>query len=778
MNNRNNISGYHPATVLLMADGTTRRIDQIVAGDFLMGITGNAVRVTDCERVDNTGTEEHPHIPLFQLNLALNNEPLILTENQLVFVRNNFRPIMQLEQEENRTINFRVHHFNGRNVEGRRFYVSPRLRVYISEQEARQAAIEWSDSRERNAVGQARYDATRQRMHLVEERETHITYGAQTKRPIRYFFWPRNADIGKRNRQNVQFFDTREQALGAAQQMSAEDVIDSAPPTCGDFLRPGFFHIPEQKYFEVRYKDRNNQKISKRFKYNETHPSYETQDGARQGAQAFIQSLRNSLTIPHPGQTFRFPLRNLLDIGNLVNRERFPLVLSPGLNFEARELTLDPYYLGAWLGDGTRNDTSITQAKGPELVQWLRDYAKFLGMRLGEYERTNANVHYIGKDPNHIWDPDYRPQENRRNMVYTPDLRTSERANWIFNKLVRLGVTRPGIKGTGPTTDLKHIPDVFKFNSREVRLKVLAGLIDSDGSYSIIRNCFQFSQSALWHSRLFHSTVFLARSLGYYCGGPERALVPSTLPGMEGRLFDMWFTTITGHICEVPCLLPRKQPRKRTKKRSHLQLSVRSFVEVTEDNSNAFYSIHTDQNEPFLRDTFLILLPSNNGHVTENEEAMLNLSYQDILQDETETDIEPRTAREYSERQASDGAEEEGVETLNILEDDEGEGFDDWFQDDDEEELETGEEVYDEEAALSRAIQESRITAARAASGPGESSSSAARRMVYGTATASSSTAAPGEPSSSSATPRRQQPSRKGKERADKRRRIDYFWFI
>ena len=62
---------------------------------------------------------------------------------------------------------------------------------------------------------------------------------------------------------------------------------------------------------------------------------------------------------------------------------------------------------------------------------------------------------------------------------------------------------------------------------------------------------------------------------------------------------------------------------------------------------------------------------------------------------------------------------------------DEDVGGEDEEDDDDKEKLETGEEVYDEEAALARAIQESRITAARATSGPGKSSSSAACRMVY-----------------------------------------------
>jgi hypothetical protein len=41
-------------------------------------------------------------------------------------------------------------------------------------------------------------------MYLVDEKENHFTYGGQTKRPIRYFYWPKNADTGKKKTEHVQ----------------------------------------------------------------------------------------------------------------------------------------------------------------------------------------------------------------------------------------------------------------------------------------------------------------------------------------------------------------------------------------------------------------------------------------------------------------------------------------------------------------------------------------------------------------------------------------------
>ena len=55
----------------------------------------------------------------------------------------------------------------------------------------------------------------------------------------------------------------------------------------------------------------------------------------------------------------------------------------------------------------------------------------------------------------------------------------------------------------------KHIPDVYKVNDRNVRLQVLAGILDSDGY--LIHNCFEVTQKS---KQLADDIVFLARSLG------------------------------------------------------------------------------------------------------------------------------------------------------------------------------------------------------------------------------------------------------------------------
>ena len=57
----------------------------------------------------------------------------------------------------------------------------------------------------------------------------------------------------------------------------------------------------------------------------------------------------------------------------------------------------------------------------------------------------------------------------------------------------------------------KHIPEIYLRNSKEIRLRILAGLLDTDGSLS--RNCYEITQKL---PRLADDIVTLANSLGFF----------------------------------------------------------------------------------------------------------------------------------------------------------------------------------------------------------------------------------------------------------------------
>jgi superfamily II DNA or RNA helicase len=59
----------------------------------------------------------------------------------------------------------------------------------------------------------------------------------------------------------------------------------------------------------------------------------------------------------------------------------------------------------------------------------------------------------------------------------------------------------------------KHIPDLYKYNSRDIQLQVLAGIIDSDG-YNQSDTVYEL---ILKNEKLMDDIIFLCRSLGFAC---------------------------------------------------------------------------------------------------------------------------------------------------------------------------------------------------------------------------------------------------------------------
>lgn len=103
------------------------------------------------------------------------------------------------------------------------------------------------------------------------------------------------------------------------------------------------------------------------------------------------------------------------------------------------------------------------------------------------------------------------------------------------------------------------------------------------------------------------------KSLGFYCMKPWREPVPVSrfLHLLIEISFDQGCSSIYGDIDSVPCQVDYKQARRRIRKRSHLKLYVRNFSQVNpEQHGVAYCNMQAEDNLPFLREDFLILVPS------------------------------------------------------------------------------------------------------------------------------------------------------------------------
>ena len=139
--------------------------------------------------------------------------------------------------------------------------------------------------------------------------------------------------------------------------------------------------------------------------------------------------------------------RNTYNIPKILNAKP--------LNTEKSILPLDPYILGVWLGDGSKDCGIITQSS--DSLIW---------------EEIKARGYEIGENLNH--DPEREGT----------DMRT------IFN--IR------GILNSLGVLNNKHIPESYLLASYEDRLDLLRGLMDTDGYYHPKRKRFVMTTSFDW----------------------------------------------------------------------------------------------------------------------------------------------------------------------------------------------------------------------------------------------------------------------------------------
>jgi phosphate starvation-inducible protein PhoH and related proteins len=174
-------------------------------------------------------------------------------------------------------------------------------------------------------------------------------------------------------------------------------------------------------------------------------------------------------------------------IGNLraahYHRYELPLLTAP-VSFDPRPMPLDPYALGLLLGDGcfSCRATPTFATTDPQLAQSLERLIP--GIEL----RQKSDVDYV-------INPVGQPGE-----VITIE-------NPVTGAMRRLGLA-------GTKSDTKFIPEDYLFNSPDVRLAVLQGLLDSDGGPVAQQGRTCRIQFTTVSDRLCNGVVFVVQSLG------------------------------------------------------------------------------------------------------------------------------------------------------------------------------------------------------------------------------------------------------------------------
>lgn len=224
------------------------------------------------------------------------------------------------------------------------------------------------------------------------------------------------------------------------------------------------------------------------------------------------------------------------------------------IKFPKKPVTLDPYFIGLWLGDGCSANPKIYNVD-KEVIDYIYEYAKNLGQEVHVSDLNRSCQGYLitrGKRIKH---------DSRCIKIALRNL------NLISNK---------------------HIPESYLLNTKSIRLQVLAGLMDSDGYLNQRKDSYEIVSK---FENLARDIKFLCDSLGY-----RTSIRPKMAKSQSGTLSKVWRIIFSGNIDEVPVKIKRKKAKSWNSK---VDWTV-TGIKIEEDKIDDYYGFTLDGDGLFL----------------------------------------------------------------------------------------------------------------------------------------------------------------------------------
>ena len=237
------------------------------------------------------------------------------------------------------------------------------------------------------------------------------------------------------------------------------------------------------------------------------------------------------------------------------------------VKFPEKNVEMDPYALGYWLGDGTNRYPAITTIEEP-IIRYFKEYAEKLGLFIRQGKGRDSITYSISA--------------GKRNR---PGISGSVGKNKFLNMLNKYNLVQN-----------KHIPYDYKCNSRDIQLELLAGIIDSDGYLS--NNTYDIIQK---NERLLDDIIFIARSLGF--AAYKKECKKSCMYQGEKKTGTYYRICISGEGLEnIPVKLIRKKARPRKQMKDVLVTRIKVVKKEVDD----YYGFEIDGNRRFILGDFQV----------------------------------------------------------------------------------------------------------------------------------------------------------------------------
>lgn len=226
-----------------------------------------------------------------------------------------------------------------------------------------------------------------------------------------------------------------------------------------------------------------------------------------------------------------------------------------GVEFGERPIEVDPYIYGLWIADGGVGVPVMHKPDGGQSRAWC-EYFESNGMAIRRQDGPTCPAWFVKK-------PEGGPGEN----WFTTFIRKSY---WDGEK---------------------RILEDYRINSRENRLRLLAGLIDGDGTVATNGGAFSYTTK---YDGLADDIVFLARSCGFYANSRKQETTATNFDftGIYNQIY------IGGDVAEIPT--------KVKKIRHNQDEPLGRTIEVEDAGIGEWAGFEIDGNRRFLLEDFTV----------------------------------------------------------------------------------------------------------------------------------------------------------------------------
>jgi len=273
------------------------------------------------------------------------------------------------------------------------------------------------------------------------------------------------------------------------------------------------------------------------------------------------------------------------------------------VNWEEQPIELDPYILGVWLGDGINTglafagtDIEILQ----HIVEWCSQNSselvhdapyKFRVRKMSGKFKRKAITH--GATCTEC----YGCSMKKSNICdLATDMSTfvessSSDTHYLKSTLSSLNLIKN-----------KHIPDIYLRNTRDVRLQLLAGIIDTDGCLQNEGKRIVITQT---NYKLSEQVIYLARSLGFIVFYTIRARDSESIFGLPPKDYKPTYSiNISGpSIHEIPTKVVRKKCISTSSNKDY----SRTSIQVLPIGQGEYFGWSVDDNKRFILDDFTVV---------------------------------------------------------------------------------------------------------------------------------------------------------------------------